>query len=52
MKLDLVVAIDVLQIAGAATYDVIHIVIVLTRTEVITLAGTGVAASFVASLLL
>ena len=42
-------AIDVLQIAGIGTYDVIHIVIVCT--EVMTLAGTGAGESFVVSLL-
>ena len=40
MRLDLLGAIDVLQIVGAATYDVIHMVVVFTTTEVITLAGT------------
>lgn len=50
-ELDLVGAIDVVQIAGIGTYDVIHIVIVCTRTEVMTLTGTGAGESCVVLLL-
>ena len=50
MRFDLLGTIDVGQIVGAATYDVIHTVIVFTTTEVIALAGTS--EGFVAWLLL
>ena len=46
-ELDLAGAIEGLHVAGTGTYDVIHIVVVCTRTEVITpLAGSGASEGF------